>query len=517
MVLGISAAASAVEVSLPAADKTWDAYTWTPDGDNYKATVEGYSLVLDKNTSTSNLVKPDQYSIRIYANAQLHVTAPEGVTFTKVEVTINATGNKATEATASNGWTVSAFDGGKFTITADTPQSSLTFDGAGKQLRVASMVITASGEGEGGGDDPTPDDPTPDDPTPDDPVEGDVTILFSDFAKNDDTANQEASKDGFTVVAAKGTGTTSPAVLPATNPTSLRIYADGTLTVSGEKITKIVFKLAETQAARYTTFTPSTGAYTAAQAEGDTELTWTGDAASVTFTVGSKATLGTEGDTKAGQIHIASITITGEGGEGGDTPVTPPTPAGNEYTVITTMVAGDYVIAAGEHAMDQIPESKTYGYPGVVAATFADGVLTTTAPVFTFEAATGGYYIKCADGRYLYQTGNYNSFNVSATPSDEGIFTVSIAADGTATITNTNVNKTLAFDPNYNSYGSYSEVGDRELPKLYVGKGDGIAEIATEEAPVEYFNLQGVRISEPAAGQIVIRRQGNKVSKIYVK
>lgn len=33
-------------------------------------------------------------------------------------------------------------------------------------------------------------------------------------------------------------------------------------------------------------------------------------------------------------------------------------------------------------------------------------------------------------------------------------------------------------------------------------------------APVEYFNLQGVRINEPAAGSIVIRRQGNEVSKI---
>ncbi|MCM1348473.1 MAG: hypothetical protein NC338_03595 [Firmicutes bacterium] len=36
-------------------------------------------------------------------------------------------------------------------------------------------------------------------------------------------------------------------------------------------------------------------------------------------------------------------------------------------------------------------------------------------------------------------------------------------------------------------------------------------------APVEYFNLQGVRVNNPENGQIVIRRQGNKVSKVYVK
>ena len=47
----------------------------------------------------------------------------------------------------------------------------------------------------------------------------------------------------------------------------------------------------------------------------------------------------------------------------------------------------------------------------------------------------------------------------------------------------------------------------------------GVADIAIddENAPVEYFNLQGVRVSEPAAGTLVIRRQGAKVSKVLVK
>lgn len=37
---------------------------------------------------------------------------------------------------------------------------------------------------------------------------------------------------------------------------------------------------------------------------------------------------------------------------------------------------------------------------------------------------------------------------------------------------------------------------------------------ADSDAPVEYFNLQGVRIANPLAGQILIRRQGDKVEKI---
>ncbi|MDE5989931.1 MAG: hypothetical protein K2H17_11115 [Duncaniella sp.] len=44
-----------------------------------------------------------------------------------------------------------------------------------------------------------------------------------------------------------------------------------------------------------------------------------------------------------------------------------------------------------------------------------------------------------------------------------------------------------------------------------------VTDTVDENAPVEYYNLQGLRINEPAAGQIVIRRQGSKVSKILVR
>lgn len=47
----------------------------------------------------------------------------------------------------------------------------------------------------------------------------------------------------------------------------------------------------------------------------------------------------------------------------------------------------------------------------------------------------------------------------------------------------------------------------------------GISDVTVDDdnAPVEYFNLQGMRLSQPEAGQIVIRRQGSKVTKILVK
>lgn len=39
---------------------------------------------------------------------------------------------------------------------------------------------------------------------------------------------------------------------------------------------------------------------------------------------------------------------------------------------------------------------------------------------------------------------------------------------------------------------------------------------AEAEGAVEYFNLQGVRVENPESG-LYIRRQGNKVTKIFVK
>lgn len=47
----------------------------------------------------------------------------------------------------------------------------------------------------------------------------------------------------------------------------------------------------------------------------------------------------------------------------------------------------------------------------------------------------------------------------------------------------------------------------------------GVDGIAADDvnAPVEYFNLQGMRVDNPAAGQFVIKRQGSKVEKIIVR
>ena len=41
--------------------------------------------------------------------------------------------------------------------------------------------------------------------------------------------------------------------------------------------------------------------------------------------------------------------------------------------------------------------------------------------------------------------------------------------------------------------------------------------IVDAESEVEYYNLQGIRIDNPKSGQIVIKRQGNVVSKEFIR
>jgi hypothetical protein len=128
------------------------------------------------------------------------------------------------------------------------------------------------------------------------------TIVIADFEST------SISTGVYTVVADKAEGSTAPAY----NGTGkdLRIYAKGTLTVSNSKenITKIVFNLSAQGKKRLAPITASTGTV-AAQAEGDTKVTWTGDASQVVFTVGDKATFGTDGSDKAGQFCFDSMDV----------------------------------------------------------------------------------------------------------------------------------------------------------------------------------------------------------------
>ena len=164
------------------------------------------------------------------------------------------------------------------------------------QMNTGSKLISVSGSSE-------PVDP----PTPPTPPSGDgVSVTAGQIAACIDGT---ATVDGYSFTASKGSGATAPANNVYNDVTTLRLYADNTFTIAGPAMAKIVFTLnTATGARRYTTFTPNTGTV-AEQKSDDAAITWTGNATTVTFTVGHDATLGSDGSSKRGQVHISSVEI----------------------------------------------------------------------------------------------------------------------------------------------------------------------------------------------------------------
>ena len=62
------------------------------------------------------------------------------------------------------------------------------------------------------------------------------------------------------------------------------------------------------------------------------------------------------------------------------------------------------------------------------------------------------------------------------------------------------------------NHAIYNQQGD-------TGKSAGISAVIADDAnaPTEYYNLQGIRITHPVTAGTYIVRQGNKVSKIIIR
>ena len=129
---------------------------------------------------------------------------------------------------------------------------------------------------------------------------------------------------------------------------------------------------------------------------------------------------------------------------------------------------GKVIMVAGTQAALSV-EGK-YGYLNAreveVKGSFVEDMV---YYAFELEAAEGGYYIKDANGKYLYMSGTYNSFNVSDdVPAEAGVWTIAINEDGTATITNVEKAKYIQYSTKYSSYGAYAEAqAEGVLPTLY--------------------------------------------------
>ena len=139
-----------------------------------------------------------------------------------------------------------------------------------------------------------------------------------------------------------------------------------------------------------------------------------------------------------------------------------------------TFTAGTYLIYSEGFLATTLDETSNYGYlPQTAAAANGKFIETNQFYAFTFTEVEGGYTIQDTFGRYIYQTGTYNSFNVAnEMPESGAVWTVAIdEATGKATITNVAMNKYIQYSSQYNSFGSYASAQDNgHMPTLFAAR-----------------------------------------------
>jgi uncharacterized repeat protein (TIGR02543 family) len=137
-----------------------------------------------------------------------------------------------------------------------------------------------------------------------------TTLTMSDLGVTETSSVTESKTiDNFTITPSKADASNDPVY--NVSGKDLRIYAKGTVEISSsENMTAIEFEISTQGRKRLTTITASEGSMTSV----DSLLTrWEGSATSVTFTVGEKATLGSDGKNKAGQLCFTAVKVTTRG------------------------------------------------------------------------------------------------------------------------------------------------------------------------------------------------------------
>ncbi len=169
----------------------------------------------------------------------------------------------------------------------------------------------------------------------------------------------------------------------------------------------------------------------------------------------------------------------------------------NVYTG-TTLTAGKYVMVdpASAYACASLDESKTYGYLPSAEVTVNGNEIagfneTTCVWEFVSAGADGEFYIKDSYGRYIYQSGTYNNFNVATSTNGDGyVWIVTSDENNTWKILNKAVNKWIQSPSGtYTTWGSYNYASGK-MPQLCV--------IAEAKEPVEIPLFTPASVTENA-------------------
>ena len=143
------------------------------------------------------------------------------------------------------------------------------------------------------------------------------------------------------------------------------------------------------------------------------------------------------------------------------------------FVKATTIESGKnylLVVNVGEDGLKAAKKiTANYGNLLVADATETEGKISFVIDnAFTFTSTENGWTIMQSDGKYLYQSGDYNNFNVNAAPTSGQYFDVEALEGGTFKITNKEKSKFIQYVPANTNIGCFAEAQEGAiLPMLY--------------------------------------------------
>ena len=185
----------------------------------------------------------------------------------------------------------------------------------------------------------------------------------------------------------------------------------------------------------------------------------------------------------------------------------------NTYKKATAVSSDNFLLVAQRddktYYAYPLSKTKTYGYlsTGSVTGTVDEiEVDKSYNDEFTFTAVDGGYTIQDSYGRYLYQSGTYNTFSVSET-NDGYVWTVEPQTDGTFKISMNGYFMQYG-EGAHIIFGVYNSAQDNAvLPMLYAKVPDAIKNVTTvverNDANAPIFNLAGQRVGKDYKGVVI--------------
>ena len=319
-----------------------------------------------------------------------------------------------------------------------------------------------------------------------------VTLTMKDYA-----AASFTSAGGVSVTTAVGSGVTPPAY----NATAfdLRVYANGTIVItSPEAMTRISFGISPKGEFRLAPVAASVGSVVV---KGDPDFTavWTGNAKTVTFTVGAQADYGKDGSAKAGQLCFTTLDIVTNGEGGGTDPIDPDPTSDFEMAEAEMVYYPSYSSAEGYNFATSLFSDMTWGADaetGYSIPTSEGNYFSLDMYAVTATSFVGTYTFDASDS---YVAGTFGAeysvwVNVSAT----GVETELALTAGTITITNNGAGYT--FNYSLTDANSIVHTGNyafgTEVVGIYDEEGNDYSGSINDEPgedpgedPVTYFEM----------------------------